>query len=405
VFVLGDSFGDLNHPFSSNFQRTFMIRRVVKLWVRFLVLIAACAGLGVLSSAQGALMVKQEAFGSLPDGRTVELYTLTNARGMEVRIMTYGGIIVSVQAPDKNGHFAEITLGFDTLASYVAKNPFFGALVGRYGNRIGDAKFTIDGTEYRLARNDGANSLHGGLKGFDKVLWQAQSFQKTGEAGLVLKYTSADGEEGFPGALQVTVTYTLNDNNVFSLDYRATTDKPTPVNLTNHTYFNLSGEGSGSILGEELMLNADHYTPVDAALIPTGKIASVKGTPLDFTTPTAIGARINDKFEQLVFGMGYDLNFVINRHGPGLTLAARVYDPASGRVLEVDTTEPGVQLYTGNHLSGVHGRHGHVYNARDAFCLETQHYPDSPNKPNFPSAILGPGQTYHSTTVWKFSTR
>lgn len=382
-----------------------MIRQTALLFMLCLPLLSLAMGSGVASSTAGAHMIKKEAFGSMPDGKAVELYTLTNTHGIEVRVMTYGGIIVSVQTPDKKGHFADITLGFDTLAEYVAHNPFFGALVGRYGNRIGNAKFTLDGKEYHLAKNNGPNSLHGGLKGFDKVLWQAQPFQKSAEVGLVLKYTSADGEEGFPGILHVTVTYTLNDRNEFSLDYQATTDKATPINLTNHTYFNLSGEGSGSILGEELMLNADHYTPVDATLIPTGVIASVKGTPLDFTKPTPIGARINDKFEQMVFGSGYDHNFVINRQGPELALAARVYDPTSGRVLEVDTTEPGVQFYTANHLDGVHGKHGHIYNARDAFCLETQHYPDSPNKPDFPSAILRPGRIYHSTTVWRFSAR
>lgn len=367
----------------------------------------AVVGVGpeVVSSAQGAPMVKKEPFGTTPDGKAVDIYTLTNTHGLEVRVMTYGGIIVSVKTPDKNGHLADITLGFDSLADYVAHNPFFGALVGRYGNRIGNARFTLDGKEYHLAKNNGPNSLHGGLKGFDKVVWQAQPFQKSAEAGVVLKYTSADGEEGFPGTLQVTVTYSLNDRNEFTLDYHATTNKATPINLTNHSYFNLSGEGSGNILGEVLTLNADHYTPVDSTLIPTGEIASVKGTPLDFTKPTPIGARINDKFEQLTFGMGYDLNFVINRQGPGLVMAAQVYDPASGRVLEVDTTEPGVQFYTGNHLSDVLGKHGHRYGARDAFCLETQHYPDSPNKPNFPSAILRPGQTYQTTTMWKFSTR
>jgi len=382
-----------------------MIRRMIRLVLSCLTLLGICWGPGVAFSAQGEPMVKQEAFGKTPDGKAVELYTLTNTHGIEVRVMTYGGIILSVQTPDKKGRLADITLGFDSLSDYVAHNPFFGALVGRYGNRIGNARFTLDGKPYQLAKNNGPNSLHGGLKGFDKVVWQAQSFQKSAEAGVTLKYTSADGEEGFPGTLQVTVTYSLNDKNEFTLDYRATTNKATPINLTNHTYFNLAGEGSGKILGEELTLNADHYTPVDSTLIPTGEIASVKGTPLDFTKPTAIGARIDDKFEQLTFGMGYDLNFVINRQGPGLALAARAYDPASGRVLEVDTTEPGVQFYTGNHLEGVRGKHGHLYGPRDAFCLETQHYPDSPNKPNFPSAILKPGQTYHTTTVWKFSTR
>jgi aldose 1-epimerase len=320
--------------------------------------------------------------------------------------MTYGGIIVSLKTPDKNANIADITLGFDTLAGYLNKNPFFGALVGRYGNRIAKAKFALDGKEYKLAANNGPNALHGGLKGFDKVVWQAEHFEKTSEVGLILKYTSVDGEEGYPGTLHVTVTYTLDDNNELSIDYHATTDKATPVNLTNHTYFNLSGEGSGNILGEELTLNADHYTPVDSTLIPTGKIAGVHGTPFDFTKPFAIGARINDtNDEQIKFGMGYDHNFVINRQGPGLVWAARAYDPKSGRVLEVDTTQPGVQFYTGNHLDGVHGRNGHIYNMRDAFCLETQHYPDSPNQPSFPSTILRPGQTYHQVTVWKFSTR
>jgi aldose 1-epimerase len=350
-------------------------------------------------------MVKKEAFGTTHDGKAVDLYTLTNTHGVEVRVMTYGGVVVSIKTPDKKGDFADIALGFDTLAGYLGKNPYFGATVGRYGNRIGNAQFELDGKEYTLAKNNGPNALHGGLKGFDKVVWQAESFQKSAEVGLILKLTSADGEEGYPGTLHVSVTYTLNDKNEFSIDYHATTDKATPINLTNHTYFNLDGEGSGSILGEELMLNADHFTPVNVTLIPTGKIESVKATPLDFTKPTAIGARINDKYEQMLFGTGYDHNFVINRQGPGLVLAARVYDPTSGRVLEVDTTEPGVQLYTGNSLNGVHGKHGHIYNARDAFCLETQHYPDSPHKPNFPSAILKPGQPYHSTTVWKFSAR
>ena len=382
-----------------------MIRHAVLFFLLCLSLVAFCTDSGISAATQGALMVKKEAFGTMPDGKAVELYTLTNTHGIKIRAMTYGGIVVSVKTPDKGGHLADITLGFDTLAGYLANKPYFGALVGRYGNRIGNAKFTLDGKEYTLAMNNGPNALHGGLKGFDKVLWQAQPFQKNAEVGVILRYTSADGEEGYPGTVLVTVTYTLNDKNEFSLDYHATTDKATPINLTNHTYFNLSGEGSGNVLGEELMLNADHFTPVDATLIPTGKIASANGTPLDFTKPTAIGSRINDKYEQLVFGGGYDHNFVINRQGPGLVLAARAYDPSSGRVLEVDTTEPGVQFYTANFLDGVHGRHGHVFNKRDAFCLETQHFPDSPNKPSFPSTILRPGQTYHSTTVWKFPSR
>ncbi len=382
-----------------------MIRRMILQFLLCLSLIPFCTGSGAPSSTQGTLMIKKEAFGSTPDGKAVEIYTLTNLHGIEVRVMTYGGIIVSVKTPDKAGRFADITLGFDTLAGYLANKPYFGALVGRYGNRIANGKFTLDGKEYTLAKNNGPNALHGGLKGFDKVVWQGESFQKSAEAGLILKYTSANGEEGYPGTLHVTVTYTLNDRNEFSIDYHATTDKATPINLTNHTYFNLAGEGSGTILGEDLMLNADHFTPVDATLIPTGKIASVKGTPFDFTKPTAIGSRINDKDEQLILGGGYDHNFVINRQGPGLVLAARVYDPTTGRVLEVDTTQPGVQFYTANFLDGIHGKHGHIYNKRDALCLETQHYPDSPNQPKFPSTILRPGQTYHEITVWKFSAR
>ncbi len=382
-----------------------MISRIGLMLVLCVALTPFFSGSGVSSSAQGAPMVKKEVFGTTPDGKAVELYTLTNSHGIEVRVMNYGGIVVSVKTPDKSGHFADITLGFDTFAGYLANSPYFGALVGRYGNRIANGKFTLDGKQYTLAKNNGPNALHGGLKGFDKVLWQAESFQKGTEAGVILKYTSADGEEGYPGNLHTTVTYTLDDKDAFTIDYHATTDKDTPINLTNHTYFNLAGEGSGSFLGEELMLNADHFTPVDATLIPTGKIASVKGTPFDFLKPTVVGSRINDKDEQMVLGGGYDHNFVINHHGPGLALAARVYDPASGRVLEVDTTQPGVQFYTANFLDGVHGKHSHTYNKRDALCLETQHYPDSPNQPSFPSAILKPGQTYHEVTVWKFSTR
>lgn len=380
-----------------------MIRRLRSVSIYCVALMAFCAGPGIASSVKGALMVKKEAFGTMPDGKGVDLYTLTNAHGVEVQVMTYGGTVVAVKTPDKAGHFADITLGFDTLEGYLGKNPYFGALVGRYANRIGNARFALDGKEYTLAKNNGPNALHGGLKGFDKVVWQAHSEQTGDEVGVVLKHTSPDGDQGYPGTVQVTVTYTLNNKNECKIDYRATTDKDTPINLTNHTYFNLRGEGSGSILDEVMMLNADSFTPIDSTLIPTGKIESVKGTPLDFTTPTAIGARIHDKFQQLIYAGGYDHNFVINRHGPGLVLAARAYDPKSGRVLEVDTTQPGVQFYTGNFLDGVHGRHGHVYNARDAFCLETQHYPDSPNKPNFPSAILKPGQTFHEVTVWRFS--
>jgi aldose 1-epimerase len=382
-----------------------MLHRLIVAFTICVALIQVFPAPGIASPSTGAPMVKTEAFGTTPGGKAVDLYTLTNSHGIEVRVMTYGGIIVSVKTPDKNGKLGDITLGFDSLAGYLDKNPYFGALVGRYGNRIAKGKFTLDGKEYKLAVNNGPNALHGGLIGFDKVVWQAEPFTKDNSSGLTLKYTSADGEEGYPGTLHVAVTYTLDDKNEFSIHYHATTDKATPLNLTNHTYFNLAGEGRGSILGVELTLNADHFTPVDSTLIPTGKIASVQGTPFDFTKPYTIGARINDKDEQLEFGGGYDHNFVVNRKGPGLVMAARAYDPVSGRVLEVDTTEPGFQIYTGNFLDGVHGKNGHVYNKRDAFCVETQHYPDSPNHPNFPSTILRPGHAYESTTVWKFSAK
>jgi aldose 1-epimerase len=325
---------------------------------------------------------------------------------MEVRVMTYGGTIVSLRVPNRNGHLDDVVLGYETLDGYLAQSPYFGAIVGRYGNRIGRAKFSLDGKEYSLAKNNGPNSLHGGIKGFDKVVWHAQSFEKKDGVGLILKYRSRDGEEGFPGTLDVTVTYMLDDKNELTIQYQATTDKPTVVNLTNHSYFNLAGEGSGDILRHELRLNADHFTPVDITLIPTGEISTVKGTPLDLTHATLIGSRIDQKDRQLAFGGGYDHNFVINRHGEGLALAAQVSEPMSGRVMEVYTTEPAVQFYSSNGLDGsITGKHGHVYKRRSALCLETQHYPDSPNQPGFPSTILRPGQTYRSTTSYRFSTR
>jgi aldose 1-epimerase len=350
-------------------------------------------------------MITKKPFGTAGDGKPVTLYTLTNKQGMEIRAMSYGGIILSVRVPDKNGQFDDVTLGYDSLDGYLKKTPYFGAIIGRYGNRIANGKFTLDGKEYTLAKNNGPNSLHGGLKGFDKVVWEAEPFENQDGVGVIFKYTSPDGEEGYPGNLKTQVTYTLTDQNELVFAYHATTDKATPVNLTNHTYFNLAGDGKGDILGHILMLNADRFTPVDKTLIPTGELRSVKGTPLDFTAPTAIGARIQDQDEQLLFAGGYDHNFVINRQGPGLALAARVEEPTTGRVLEVFTTEPGVQFYSGNFLDGtITGKRGHVYKQRTGFCLETQHYPDSPNKPDFPSTILRPGGTYDSKTVYKFST-
>jgi len=333
------------------------------------------------------------------------LYRLTNANGVEVDTMNYGGIILSIRVPDRKGQFADVVLGHETLEGYIPNPPYIGAVVGRYANRIANGTFTLDGKTYTLPKNDGPNTLHGGVdKTFNKVVWDGEALK--GKTGVTYAYLSKDGEEGFPGNVKVRVTYTLTDKNELVIDYEATTDKATPINLSQHSYFNLSGEGNGDILNHELMLNADRFTPVDKNLIPTGELRPVKGTPLDFTTTTRVGARIDDNYDQIVLGHGYDHNWVINRKGDGLTLAARMYEPTSGRVLEVATTQPGVQFYTGNFLDGsVTGKHGHVYKRRYGFCLETQHFPDSPNHPDFPSTILKPGETFKSTTVFKFSAK
>ncbi len=346
-------------------------------------------------------------FGKTSAGETVELYTLTNAQGMEARISTYGGILISLKAPDRGGALADVVLGHDDLESYITNNsPFLGALVGRYGNRIGKAQFALQGTTYKLAANDGPNHLHGGTRGFDKVVWKAEKVDAADGVGLALRYVSADGEVGNPGTLAAKVTYTLTDGNALRIDYEASTDKPTVVNLTNHAYFNLKDAGASTILGHELTLNADLFTPVDKTLIPTGELRPVEGTPFDFRQPLAIGARISQADEQLQFGGGYDHNFVLNRQGDGLSLAARVHEPSTGRVMEVFTTEPGVQFYAGNFLDGsITGRGGIAYQKRSGFCLETQHYPDSPNKPDFPSTALEPGQNYRSSTEFRFSSR
>lgn len=298
----------------------------------------------------------------------------------------------------------DIVLGFDDLQGYLDNKPYLGAIIGRYANRIAAARFMLDGVQYSLAANNGPNSLHGGIKGFNKVVWSAEPFENSTGVGLIFTYTSKDGEEGYPGNLRAKVTYTLTDQNELTFDYEATTDKATPVNLTQHSYFNLAGDGRGDILGHELTLNADRFTPVDKNLIPTGELRAVKNSPLDFTKSTTIGSRINDKDEQLVLGHGYDHNFVIHRTGFGSVLAARVHELQTGRVLEVYTTEPGVQFYSGNFLDGtITGKQGHVYKQRFGFALETQHFPDSPNHPEFPSTILRPGQFYQSRTVYKFS--
>lgn len=354
-------------------------------------------------STKGKLEVTKDASATI-DGKSVDVYTLSNGHGMEVRAMSYGGIILSLRTPDKNGKFDDIVLGFDNLDQYTTNTPHFGGIIGRYANRIANGAFTLDGVKYTLPKNNGPNTLHGGFIGFDKVFWSSEPFKHHDGVGIIFKYLSKDGENGFPGNLNVTVTYTLTEKNELIFDYEATTDKATPINLTQHTYFNLEGEGHGDVLGHVLTLNADHFTPTDDALIPTGEIRSVQGTPLDFSKPVALGARINDKYQPLVVANGYDHNFVINGSGDKLKFAAHVYEPTSGRILQVYTTQPAIQVYSGNFLDGtLTGKHGHVYQRRDGLALETEHYPDSPNHPQFPSTILRPGQTFHSRTVYAFS--
>jgi aldose 1-epimerase len=343
---------------------------------------------------------KREPFGKLADGTEVELLTLTNKNGVEVQLITFGAIVRSIKVPDRNGKVADIVHGFDDLDGYVRAHPYFGAVIGRYGNRIGNARFTLEGTTYKLAANNGPNHLHGGVKGFDKYVWDVRP--SADNAGVTFSRTSPDGEEGYPGTLQVRVTYVLTDTNQLRITYEAATDKATPVNLTSHSYFNLAGHDAGDVMQHQLAIVADRYTPVDRDLIPTGELARVEGTPFDFRKPVAIGARINGSHEQLTFGRGYDHNWVLGT-GAGLRRAARVVEPASGRTLDVSTTEPGLQFYTGNFLDGtIKGKGGTVYKHRSAFCLETQHFPDSPNKPDFPSTILRPGETYRSQTVFSF---
>jgi aldose 1-epimerase len=349
--------------------------------------------------------VKKQAYGKMPDGAEVELYTLTNANGMQAGIITYGGTVVSLTAPDRNGKYADVVLGMDDLAGYMKATAFFGALIGRYGNRIGHAQFSLDGNTYKLPANDNGNMLHGGPAGFDKRVWSAMPGSSADGQTLELTYVSKDGEAGFPGTLTSKVVYTLTAKNELKIDYSATTDKPTVVNLTNHSYFNLAGQGESDILGHEVMIDADRYTPVDDHLIPTGELRPVAGTPFDFTKPTAIGARIEANDEQIRFGKGYDHNWVLNKAAGGLTKAAEVHEAKSGRVMEVWTTEPALQFYTGNFLDGTLKGKGKTYIRRGAFCMETQHYPDSPNKPAFPSTELKPGETYRTTTLYRFSTR
>lgn len=386
-----------------------MIRRLAPAYIIVFVSILFICAITELPAAQSASEkhksgVEQQPFGTR-EGRPVTLYKLTNSHGVEIHAMNYGGIILSIRVPDRKGQFADVVLGHDTMEGYIPNPPYIGAIVGRYANRIANGTFTLDGKTYTLPKNDGPNTLHGGTtRTFDKVVWDGEPLK--GKTGVAFTYLSKDGEEGFPGNCKVKVTYTLTDTNELVIDYEATTDKATPINVSQHSYFNLKGEGNGDILDHEIMINADRFTPVDKNLIPTGELRPVKGTPLDFTKSTKIGARIDDNYEQLVLGHGYDHNFVINRKGPGMVPAARVYEPTTGRVLEVSTTQPGIQFYTGNFLDGtVTGKQGHVYKRRYGLCLETQHFPDSPNHPKFPTTILKPGERFHQTTVFKFSAK
>jgi len=372
-------------------------------WFKILAVCAAAAGfIGCSGVSKTTPSVSKQAFGQTKEGVPVEIYTLRNKRGAEARICTYGGIVVSLKVPDRTGQLGDVVLGYDNLDGYLTNSPYFGALIGRYGNRIAKGKFTLDGTEYTLPINNDPNTLHGGTKGFDKVVWTAEPMVSLDGPGVRLRYLSKDGDQGFPGNLSVTADYVLTTDNALKLEYIATTDKDTVVNLTHHSYFNLAGKGD--VLQHVVMIDADTFTPVDATLITTGELRPVMGTPFDFRTPTAIGARIGQDDEQLKFGKGYDHNWVINKTMGRMTLMARVTEPSSGRVLEVSSTEPGLQFYSGNFLDGtITGKGGCVYQHRNAFCMEPQHYPDSPNKPTFPSVVLKPGETFHNIIVYKFS--
>lgn len=381
-----------------------------------LALNTACSG----SSEQGQanqeieqenMKVIKTDFGSLEDGTPVDLYTLSNENGVEIKITNYGGTILSLKVPDKEGKLEDVVLGFDSIADYrsdvyLQEGPYFGALIGRYGNRIANGKFTLDGVEYELATNNGPNHLHGGIQGFDKVVWEAEKLESEEGVGLKLHYVSEDGEEGYPGQLSVDVVYLLTPDNELEIDYKATTDKATIVNLTNHSYFNLTGNAKRDILAHEVMINADKFVPVNETLIPTGELKEVEGTPFDFTEPTAVGKRINDKNEQLEYGKGYDHCWVLNGEKGEMKVAATVHEPNSGRFMEVFTTEPGIQFYTGNFLNGkLTGKNGVAYQQRYGLCLETEHFPDSPNQPRFPSVELRPEETYQTKTTYKFSVK
>ena len=347
--------------------------------------------------------ISKKSFGQLPDGTGATLFTLTNDNGVEAKISNYGGTIVSLLVPDKNGTLGDVVLGFDTLDDYRARSPFFGCLVGRYANRIGGAKFALDGIEYAVAVNNGENHLHGGAVGFDKVVWDAEEVHDADEVGLILRYVSVDGEENYPGTLTATVRYRLTNENALHIEYEATTDKATVINLTNHSYFNLAGQGN--VMDHTVMLNADRFTPTDEGLIPIGELRSLDGSSLDFRQPTRIGERIDQADDQLVAAGGYDHNWVLNKSVDGaLDLAATVTEATSGRRMDVYTTQPGVQFYTGNMMPPeLVGKGGQLYHPRGGFCLETQHFPDSPNQPEFPSTVLRPGERYVQRTIFQFS--
>ena len=377
-------------------------------------IVLSVCGMAVVSAAacyaQSASKsrISQQSWGRTPNGQAVTLYTLTNANGVEAKITNYGGIVVSLKVPDRRGRFEDVVLGYDNLHKYVQHNdPFFGALIGRFGNRIANGRFNLNGVNYQLATNNDPNHLHGGNRGFDKVVWDATPIRRSNGVGLSLRYLSKNGEEGYPGNLWVRVVYLLTNRNELRIDYSATSDKDTILNLTHHSYFNLAGHNSGTILNHQLMINANRFTPTDSTSIPTGELRNVRGTPMDFRRPMAIGSRINQNDQQLKFGQGYDHNWVLNRRGAGLSLAARAYEPGSGRVMEIYTTEPSIQFYSGNSLDPEKhiGKGGRPYQRRSGFCLETQHFPDAPNHPNFPSTVLRRGKTYKQTTVHRFLVR
>jgi len=377
-----------------------------RLFIMIVCVLSAAMIISCSGNKEETKSMETMSFGETPEGQEVGIFYLKNKSGMQAGIMTYGATLVSLTAPDRNGVMSDVVLGFDSLSSYVIQSPYFGSTIGRYGNRIGKGTFELNGVKYTLAVNNGGNHLHGGLKGFDKVVWTVDQKESVKGKSLTLMYIGKDGEEGYPGALTIKVVYSLTDENELRIDYEATTDKSTVVNLTHHSYFNLAGAGNGDILGHELFIDADRFTPIDQGLIPTGELRSVRGTPMDFTKAEVIGTRIKDTYEQIKNGEGYDHNWVLNKAQGAFGLAARAFEKTSGRVMEVLTSEPGLQFYSGNFLDGtLTGKGGRNYGYRSGFCLETQHFPDSPNKPQFPSTTLNPGSIYKTSTIYRFSAK